>query len=165
MSERMAFVEALARVQAKIPSADAYHLLNEAIRLGRIEARQGPATSMRRALDWVPNLSDREIDNREIDRTSLDTWLDRIVSDARGDPLPANQNSTRQPHRPRGTGYADADAAIVAEMARLYPGQCASATEAAWAIVGRDGKGAKGTGAPESKVDRLVRLYGRTHRE
>ena len=68
----------------------------------------------------------------------------------------------RRSGRPPSSGFAEADAPIVEKMRELIEsGNCTSVTQAAWQVIGRDGSGAKGNGSPESKVDRLVKRYGR----
>src|SRR4051812_38236976 len=51
--------------------------------------------------------------------------------------------------RPRKTGYADMDEPLMADILRLIETkECTSPTQAAWKVVGRDGKGAHGNGTP-----------------
>ncbi len=72
----------------------------------------------------------------------------------------------RSPGRPPGRSLAAADAPIVAEMRRLVEkGACASPSEAARQIIGRDGAKAQGTGTPENKIARLVRRYSESNGE
>ena len=62
--------------------------------------------------------------------------------------------------RPKGTGYAAMDEPLIAEMKAMIDGLIAkSPTEAARAVIGKDGSRAAGYGTPEAKVDRLVKSY------
>jgi hypothetical protein len=81
------------------------------------------------------------------------------------DNLPAPIGSApRLRGRPRGRSLESADERVLQQMERLLGAhEAGSPTEAAWSVIGRDGKGARGAGEPESKVRRLVRRYAQKH--
>jgi hypothetical protein len=69
----------------------------------------------------------------------------------------AAASTTIQQHgRPKGTGFAKMDGAVVSAMLKSSDENGCSLTDAAWRIIGRDGSGAAGAGTPEAKVKRLV---------
>ncbi|TIP43661.1 hypothetical protein [Mesorhizobium sp.] len=158
----ISFNEALARVRARLNLPNSEDVLWEAIRDRRVNAGfPGDHDEEDSAADaWTDyHLNTRAAHMTKADRNahtkvdldSLMAWLDSFFA--------APTKERRDPHRPKGTGFKDHDAPILAEMAKLYPGECSSATEAAWKVIGRDGKRAKGNGSPESKIDRLVRAF------
>lgn len=156
------FNEAVARVRARLNVPNPEDVLWEAIRDRRINAGfPGDHDEEDSAAGaWTDHhLNTRAANMTKADRNahttvyleSLMMWLDGFFAS------PAKEK--REPRRPKGTGFKNHDAPLLAQMARLYPGKCSSPTEAAWKVVGRDGSGAKGSGTPNSKVDRLVRAF------
>ncbi|MER8564274.1 hypothetical protein NKH85_04880 [Mesorhizobium sp. M0924] len=73
-------------------------------------------------------------------------------------PSPETVRAQSTPHRPAGRSLEVADAALVKQMKEMVArGEAPSPTAAAWKLIGKDGKGAQGSGSPESKVQRLVK--------
>lgn len=90
-----------------------------------------------------------------------DLWRNELP-DLRGILLSSPRSKA---HRPKGTGYEHSDLLIVEKaLGLLDAGHASSATDAVRQVVGLDASGAKGSGTPESKVTRLVRLLKKIQR-
>ena len=83
-----------------------------------------------------------------------------IVGDKAVEPQKNMETSKRG--RPKGTSYSVFDGPIAQSALELLKrGEAKSATDAVWSLIGRDGKGAEGSGQPESKVERIVQAVNR----
>jgi hypothetical protein len=93
------------------------------------------------------------------------TFKDLAVSERHMDSMwPREEFPQKKTGRPKGTGLAGADAPLIEKMHKLIQaGKATSPTKAAWEVMGRDGSGASGAGAPESKAKRLVDAYKAAH--
>lgn len=75
-------------------------------------------------------------------------------------------NASKSYGRPSGTGFGALDAPLLEKMKEILDSkEETSPTAAARKVIGKDGKGAHGSGTLESKIHRLVRRYKQNNGE
>lgn len=170
MSDRISRTQAITRVMlaTKLTRADAEEWLDDAFPVQAPPTTRDPVDFRDPLRRYAGGMTYVDLEDPKIaalfrdDEVELDR-LEEALADLLGtQPTPA----VKPPSRPKGRSYEAIDAPLVEQMRQMIV-DCVhpSPTAAAWAIVGRDGKGAYGNSTALSKVDRLVGHYTKRYRD